>query len=128
MSAVDLSAVERTAAALPAPEAVDYLLEVVRGLVPDEVRLARWRDVVPGLRPRECQLLEALYARRGQFVCRRALLAALLATTPDGGSDRNLLATYVCHIRRKLPEGLTIETSYGLGYRLLCPPLFEGRE
>ena len=71
------------------------------------------------LTPTEFRLLAALAAARGQFVRRRALVAA---AWPDGAIVHdNTLDAYVARIRRKLREAGgedRIETARGVGYQL----------
>jgi len=76
-------------------------------------------DAVARLTPTEFRLLARLFARPGEAVRRRALVAA---AWPDGARVRdNTLDAYVARLRRKLaslPDAPTIETIHGVGYAL----------
>jgi two-component system, OmpR family, response regulator len=76
-------------------------------------------EVTESLTPTEFRLLAALAGRPGKSVTRRELVAT---AWPHGAIVHdNTLDVYIARLRRKLrqmPEGPSITTVHGLGYRL----------
>lgn len=72
------------------------------------------------LTPGEYALLRALAERPGAAVTRRALVERVL--DPDSPADPRTLDVHVSRLRRKLGEAVTIETVWGIGYRLANDP------
>ncbi len=114
---------------LPAPEQVDYLLDLLEYYLPqgpDDLRL----DTL-GLRlaPSPALVLAYMAKREGWIVARAALHGALYCHRPE--CDRPSLATvevFLVRIRRELRRvGLPveIETVFGKGWRLKRAPDFR---
>jgi two-component system response regulator MtrA len=78
-----------------------------------EVRVA---GQIVELTPVELNVLVELSRRPGEAVSRTALVAKALDPDHDGG-DRTL-DVHVSRLRKKLGEGVTIQTVWGIGYRL----------
>lgn len=71
------------------------------------------------LSPKECALLEAFLRYPTQLFTRDRLLARVWGGETD--IEESTLNTYICFLRRKLKKlgsRLTVQTVYGVGYRL----------
>lgn len=79
---------------------------------------ATWRGTTVGVTPTEFRLLAALAATDGGTISRAALIRS---AWPDGAIVHdNTLDVYIARLRRKLrslPDGPTIATAHGIGYR-----------
>lgn len=115
MSAI--SAYRQEISGMPPGDAVDYLLEVIAGLVDG-------RDdwVLPGasLSPQERVLLRALADRSPRILTRDAAMVAIMADRPgEDEPDPRLIYVKISHLRRKLSgAGLPVRilTSHGTGW------------
>ena len=69
---------------------------------------------------KEAVLLEYLFTNKGKFVAKETVLQ-ILSGSNEGDISSNNIEVYVHHLRKKFPQdvsGFTIETKYGLGYRV----------
>ncbi len=101
-------------------EAVDYLLGIVEGLTHrlPTMTLEPW----PGMRlsKQEARLLHHLDLRDGKPATKEALMAALYHEEPGDWPEVKIIDVFVYKLRKKLVgTPFTIETIWGVGYRLL---------
>lgn len=79
------------------------------------------RIAIPALSPMESRFLAALYTAKS-YLTYRAVYGSSEAWRSNGDADQeNVVKCHICHMRRKLRDlraPPTIETAYGLGYRL----------
>jgi hypothetical protein len=101
-------------------DAVNYLIGILEGLthrLPD-MTLKPW----PGMRLSkvEARLLHHLDIRGGRVCTREAIMTALYHSEPGDWPDIKIVDMFVCKLRKKLVQTpFTIETVWGVGYRLL---------
>jgi DNA-binding response OmpR family regulator len=69
------------------------------------------------LSPMEERLFGLLLSRQG-FVSTEAIYEVLYGGRVDDGPNEKIIATFVMKIRRKLPEGVAIETRWGRGFEI----------
>lgn len=104
-------------------DAVEFLLDVLGDLVgalPQGGPELGWPDV--HLTPVERSLLQMLFRHEGRTVSRGAIMDGLYGHSPSAPQDR-VLDVFICKIRAKLVgRGVTIETTYGVGWMLTRAP------
>jgi two-component system cell cycle response regulator CtrA len=74
---------------------------------------AKW-----GLTPRERDILAALYMSRRDYTERVVLMEAMYGDD-TGDVQEQIITVWIAKIRKKIkPFGMSIESKYGIGYRL----------
>lgn len=111
-----LSEVRRQVAAMPASEAVEYLLDLLSDTIGAEYGpVGDCRDF--HLTPSELTLFRRLYRSEGNLVTHGSLMSALYIDRSDPPSE-NTMQVFLVSLRRKLPRGFAIESVWAQGYRL----------
>ncbi|MEP0518533.1 MAG: helix-turn-helix domain-containing protein [Hyphomicrobiales bacterium] len=72
------------------------------------------------MRPGEEAVAKILWARQGALVAYDTIIDQLWQLDPNGGPEysQGIVKVWVCFLRKKVPNGMTIETVWGRGYRL----------
>ena len=98
-------------------EQVEELTETVQQLraqlLPDRGALPEW---LPPLTTMEKRLLTALAS--GRVMPKDRLHEIMYSDDPNGGPQTKIVDVFVCKLRRKLSDFISIETVWGQGYRL----------
>lgn len=74
-------------------------------------------------------IVECLAKRAGRVVIDDALIDHLYGLRADGGPEdaRAVIRVVLCKLRHQLPQlGWRIETVWGVGYKLVVLPAFQG--
>lgn len=103
-------------------EAVNLLLEVIENLFPsqDADAIAKLKQRMPYLRPKTIQVLQVLMGRKGSIVSRETIFSCVWPIQQDAPFEK-IIDVNIHKLRAafKIHEpGVTIETSWGVGYRL----------
>jgi two-component system cell cycle response regulator CtrA len=71
------------------------------------------------LTPREWQLLNILWRRRGKVLAKESLITLMYSDEVDNPPFDKIIDVFVCKLRRRLtPSPYWVETIWGHGYRL----------
>lgn len=119
--------VRQRAEAMPPREAVDYLLGVVEALIEAAPGRHHPTDLWAHFPIVERRVVQALYEARGGLMSRDRLMAAVYYDRAiDEVPDDKIIDIWVCKIRKKLPDGVAIETVWGRGWRMVVPDQMRG--
>lgn len=118
---LDAAHIRGIAEAMRPSEAVEYLLGVI-----EEVPLLSTErhptDDWPTTKARK-RLAKVLYDAAPKVVSHDALYAAYTIGCVDANDlpNNQVVSAQICHLRKKLPDGVKIETVFGEGYRMVRP-------
>lgn len=119
-----------TAYSMSADDGRDYLVSVIHNLslitVVENHPVDKWSS----FRDQERRLSMALYDAQGKTVTRESLMSALYfdRTNPDEMPGDKIIDVLIFKLRKKLPDGVSIETIWGRGYRMVIDRLDHHRE
>lgn len=125
MTADVVSAVRRETVGMPANEAFEYALGVIKDQNPPSLAIVKWRDRIPSITGQQAVILELLWKARPEMVSQKAIYDALYAGRYDAFPNDQIIYVQLCKLRKKLPAGVTITNIKNFGYALTGYDIWE---